>query len=169
MSLSSIAASASCSFLRKSKPPPFPFFPNIITGASSNMILMCEKCINPFPIQQHDPRLAWLESFTTGRAIQRSRWRHACGPLFPICFELYLMDTCIILCFNGAYASWMNLVRTIMSVFSNSWKSSFFFCGVILGICSTQMVPRYAFTINSMDYGQSIMLGLKVLKWMFAP
>lgn len=58
---------------------------------------------------------------------------------------------------------------TIMSVFQIHENRFFFFCGVILGICSTQMVPRYAFTIDSMDYSQSIMLGLKVLKWMFAP
>lgn len=77
------------------------------------------------------------------------------------------MDTCIILCFNGAYASWVNLVWT--TIVSSQIHENRAFCGVILGICSTQMVPGYAFTINSMDYGQSIMLGLNVLEWMFAP
>lgn len=31
------------------------------------------------------------------------------------------------------------------------------------------MVPGYAFTINSMDYGQSILLWFDVLRWMLAP
>lgn len=31
------------------------------------------------------------------------------------------------------------------------------------------MVPGFAFTINSMDYGQSILLMFDILGWMLAP